>query len=179
MVKNAEVVPYNTFSNLDLTGSVKEGRGALLDWLSLGYLSVDRSDRSISRSVEYSLNDYALSVVAKGEAPGDVSKYLNRSANWQNLWSDKVTSHGFTGFMAPRLSNGTFNLTDYSPGLCGGCEWSSITYEGTPWEYSFTIPHDMITLIQFMGGDTKFEDRLDYIVGFFPSLPSPFGYWAR
>ena len=167
MVKDAEVVPFNTFSPLDELGSVKEGRGALTDWLELGYLSVDRSSRAISRTVEYALNDYALSVVAAGEAPGDVHKYLNRSANWQNLWNDNVTHDGFTGFMAPRLSSGPFNLTDYNPALCGGCEWDSITYEATPFEYSFTIPHDMKTLIQFMGGSKKFEERLDYIVSCF------------
>jgi len=30
-------------------------------------------------------------------------------------------------------------------------------------EYSFTIPHDMQTLIEFMGGPEAFESRLDYI----------------
>lgn len=38
-----------------------------------------------------------------------------------------------------------------------------IAYEGVPWEYSFTIPHDMQTLIQFMGGSDMFERRLDHI----------------
>jgi putative alpha-1,2-mannosidase len=31
-------------------------------------------------------------------------------------------------------------------------------------EYSFVIPHDAKTLIQFMGGDADFERRLDYIM---------------
>ena len=30
-------------------------------------------------------------------------------------------------------------------------------------EYSFTIPHDMQTLIDFSGGPAAFESRLDYI----------------
>lgn len=30
-------------------------------------------------------------------------------------------------------------------------------------EYAFTVPHDMQTLIQFMGGASEFERRLDYI----------------
>lgn len=30
-------------------------------------------------------------------------------------------------------------------------------------EYSFTVPHDMETLIDFMGGQDEFERRLDYI----------------
>lgn len=163
MLKDAEVVPYNTFSYTDFTASVKEGRGALYDWIPLGYISSDRSTRPISRTVEYALNDFSLSQVAKGVAPGDVTKYLNRSANWQNTWAHNVMHKNFTGFLAPRLSNGDFNLTDYNPALCGECEWSAISYEGTPFEYSFTIPMDMETLIQFMGGPASFEQRLDYI----------------
>ncbi|KAK4540994.1 hypothetical protein LTR36_008363 [Oleoguttula mirabilis] len=163
MLKDAEVVPYNTFSYTDFTASVKEGRGAVYDWIPLGYVSSDRSTRPISRTVEYALNDFSLSQVAKGVAPGDVHKYLNRSANWQNIWAHNVTHKNFTGFLAPRLSSGLFNLTDYNPALCGECEWSAISYEGTPFEYSFTLPHDMETLIQFMGGPAEFERRLDYI----------------
>lgn len=164
MLKDAEVVPYNTFSLTDPSGSVKEGRGALYDWIPLGYVSSDLSTRCVSRSVEYALNDFSLSQVAQGIAPGDVQKYLNRSAQWQNIWAHNVTHRNFTGFLAPRLSNGMFNLTDYNPTLCGDCEWTnSISYEATPFEYSFTVPHDMQTLIQFMGGPTEFERRLDYI----------------
>jgi putative alpha-1,2-mannosidase len=32
-------------------------------------------------------------------------------------------------------------------------------------EYSFVIPHDMETLIDFMGGPDTFEARLDTMVG--------------
>lgn len=164
MRKDAEVVPYNTYSRDDPSGSVKEGRGALGDWLAVGYVSLD-SARCVSRTVEYALNDYALSVVAAGEgAPGDVERYLNRSAGWQRSWNHDVTSHGFSGFLTPRWRNGTWNDTGYNPALCGECEWTAISYEATPWEYSFTVPHDVETLIQFMGGETDFESRLDYIV---------------
>lgn len=86
MKTNAEKVPYNTFDAGDPTGSVKEGRGALPDWLSLGYVSMydpvegTGFGRCISRTVEYGLNDFALSQVAKDIAPQDYVKYFNRSA---------------------------------------------------------------------------------------------------
>jgi putative alpha-1,2-mannosidase len=139
MVKDAEVTPYNTFDPTDLTGSTKEGRGALDDWLELGYVSVDHNTRCISRTVEYSLNDFALSQVAAGIEPGDQEKYLNRSAGWQFIWNQNVTSLNFTGFLAPKYANGSFEEDGYDPLLCGGCEWSSITYEGVPWGVSFPI----------------------------------------
>jgi predicted alpha-1,2-mannosidase len=163
MVKDAEVTPPNTFALNDLKASVKEGRGALDDWKKLGYVSTDNT-RCISRSVEYSLNDYALSVVAAGEAPQDVEKYLNRAAGWQHIWNPDIESVGFKGFLTPKNSDGTWDGQGYNPAKCGGCSWGSITYEGTPWEYSFSIPHDMKNIVQLMGGPEAFERRLDYIV---------------
>ncbi|KAL4810093.1 glycosyl hydrolase family 92-domain-containing protein [Aspergillus unguis] len=161
MKTNAEVVPYNTHDPTDYTASTKEGRGALVDWLELGYVSQDRSTRCISRTVEYSFNDFALSQVAAGEMPGEQEKYLNRSAGWHNIWNPDVASLNFTGFLAPRFSNGTFNSSGYDPLYCYGCEWADYTYEAVPWEYSFVVPHDMETLIDLMGGAETFEARLD------------------
>ncbi|KAK7189103.1 hypothetical protein DPSP01_010314 [Paraphaeosphaeria sporulosa] len=157
MVKDAEV---------STNGSNKEGRGALDDWLTYGYLTTN-SERSISRTVEYSANDFALSQVAKGEKPDDVEKFLQRSAGWQLLWDPDVpsvnTTPVFKGFLTPKSANGTFESAGYNPATCGVCSWPSITYEGTPFEYSFVIPHDMETLVGLMGGSDGFESRLDYI----------------
>lgn len=133
MKTNAEVIPYNTFDPTDLSASTKEGRGALADWLELGYVSQDRNTRCISRTVEYSLNDFALSQVAAGEMPGDQHKYLERSAGWQKIWDREVSSLNHTGFLAPKFSNGEFNRSGYDPLYCDGCSWESVTYEGTPW----------------------------------------------
>lgn len=132
MLKDAEVVPYNSYSPVDMTNGIKEGRGALYDWIPLGYVSEDRSTRCISRTIEYSLNDFSLSQVARDLAPRDVQKYLNRSAQWQNIWNHDLKHKGFTGFLAPKLSSGHFNHTDYNPALCGECEWTAISYEATP-----------------------------------------------
>ncbi|KAL2835019.1 glycosyl hydrolase family 92-domain-containing protein [Aspergillus cavernicola] len=161
MKTNAEVVPYNTYDPTDFTASTKEGRGALADWLELGYVSQDRSTRCISRTIEYSLNDFALSQVAAGEMSSDQEKYLRRSAGWQAIWNPEVESLGFTGFLAPKFSNGSFNNSGYDPLVCYECEWHAYTYEGVPWEYSFVTPHDMQTLIDLTGGPDTFEARLD------------------
>jgi len=79
MKTDAEVTPYNNFDPEDQTGSTKEGRGALPDWLAYGYITPNFT-RSVSRTVEYALNDFSLSQVAKGIAPNEVQTYLNRSA---------------------------------------------------------------------------------------------------
>ncbi|KAL4779572.1 glycosyl hydrolase family 92-domain-containing protein [Aspergillus varians] len=150
MKTNAEVVPYNTHDLTDFSASTKEGRSALVDWLELGYVSQDRSTRCISRTVEYT-----------GEMPSEQGNYLRRSAGWQKIWNPETQSLNFSGFLAPKFSNGTFNTSSYDPLYCGDCEWRDYTYEAVPWEYSFVIPHDMETLINLMGGPETFETRLD------------------
>ncbi|RDW87775.1 alpha-1,2-mannosidase family protein-like protein [Coleophoma crateriformis] len=159
MKTNAEVLPYNNYDPEDLTGSTKEGRGALPDWHQYGYLTPDFG-RSLSKTVDYSLNDFALSQVARVESPQDIALYLNRSAGWQKIWHANITSLNFTGFLAPTWANGSV-MAGYDPLSCGLCEWDSISYEGVPWEYSFSIPHDMQTLITLMGGANTTEARLD------------------
>lgn len=78
MKTNAEIQPYNNFDFEDPTGSTKEGRGGLDAWKKFGYVTPDKG-RCLSKTVDYSLNDFSLSQVAKGEAPEDAALYLNRS----------------------------------------------------------------------------------------------------
>ncbi|KAF2759095.1 hypothetical protein EJ05DRAFT_531420 [Pseudovirgaria hyperparasitica] len=159
---NAEVYPFYDNNPVDSQGTLKEGRGALDDWIPLGYVTADRNTRCISKTVEYALNDFAVSQIASGEMVAEQEKYLNRGAGWQLSWSHDAQSRNFTGFMAPRFANGTFD-SNYDLDQCGDCNWADYCYEGTPFEYSFVVPHDMETLIGFMGGQTLFESRLDYI----------------
>ncbi|KAK5001505.1 hypothetical protein LTR60_007361, partial [Cryomyces antarcticus] len=166
MKTDAEVVPYNNFDPQDLTQSTKEGRGALSDWLTYGFVT-PKYGRSISKTVEYSLNDFALYQVAKTEAPQDAATYLNRSAGWQRIWNHNLTSLNYTGFLTPMYPNGTIQ-SGYDPLSCGACEWDAIAYEALPWEYSWTVPFDMETLISFIGGPARTESRLDAM--FVPNL---------
>lgn len=160
--KNAEVLPYFDENPVDPQGSLKEGRSALDDWIPLGYVSADRNSRAVSKTVEYSLNDFAVSQIAAGEAPEEADLYLQRSAGWQLSWDPTATSRNFTGFVMPRFSNGTFDST-YNITNCGDCNWSDESYEGTAFEYSFVVPHDIARVISLMGGPGPFETRLDYV----------------
>ncbi|GJN67011.1 hypothetical protein PLICBS_001033 [Purpureocillium lilacinum] len=158
MVKNAEVVPPNNHDPRDTTGSTKEGRGALPDWLEHGYITTKFS-RSVSRAVEYSVNDFSLAVVAAGLGRSDQFKrYFNRSQNWRNHWNPKMRDLGFSGFLGPRNSKGFISQSALS---CGGCYWRDKYYQALPWEYSFNAHHDMAHLIELMGGAKRFVARLE------------------
>ena len=160
--KNAEALPYFDENPVDPQGSLKEGRSALDDWIPLGYVSADRNSRAVSKTVEYSLNDFAVSQIAAGVAPSERALYLQRSAGWQRSWDASASARNFTGFVMPRYANGTFHAT-YNITNCGDCNWADESYEGTAFEYSFVIPHDIARVIDLMGGPARFESRLDYV----------------
>jgi predicted alpha-1,2-mannosidase len=123
MKTDAEVVPPNNNDPIAPDSSTKEGRGALPDWLSLGYIT-PRFSRAVSRAVEYAGNDFGLYQVASGLGKEeDAQKYLNRSRNWRHHWNPEQESLGFTGFVVPRYENGSFE-EPYDPLQCGGCYWS-------------------------------------------------------
>ena len=131
--------------------------------------------------MEYAYDDFAVAQLARGLGHGaDAAKYRQRSHNWKNLydpdgedrWTDEETgmkrSSRFRGFVQPRLRNGTFvrqvaRLCSPAHGM-HACYFDTrhATYEGSPWLYTFYVPHDMAALIERLGGRQAFVERLQY-----------------
>ncbi|GAQ05719.1 hypothetical protein ALT_3040 [Aspergillus lentulus] len=158
-----------------------EGRGGLQSWkrlnyipyLDFDYLGFGTNSRSISRTLEYSYNDFSLATVGRGLRKRDYTKYLSRASNWQNLYKPDQqslingTNTGFVGFFQPKYLNGTWGYQD--PIACSAlASWCSLTsnpsetFESSVWEYQFYVPHDMATLIRLLGGPDTFISRLDF-----------------
>lgn len=158
------------------------GRGGLQSWKNLDYIpyldydpiGFGTNSRSISRTLEYSYNDYCLAILADGLGKTDLyDKYIQRSTNWKNLWKEDQTSiirgndSGFTGFFQPKYMNGTWGYQDpiACSSLAGFCSLTtnpSETFEASIWQYQFLVSQQMSTLINLMGGDESFISRLDY-----------------
>ncbi|KAI0521665.1 glycoside hydrolase family 92 protein [Xylaria bambusicola] len=158
------------------------GRGGVQSWRDLDYIpyldfdpvGFGTNSRSISRTLEYAYNDYCLATLAQGLGQTDVyEKYVARSTNWQNLWKEDQTSAirgrdtGFTGFPQPKYQNGTWGFQDpidcsALAGFCSLTSNPSETFEASVWQYQFLVPHSMSTLIEYMGGEEKFIDRLNF-----------------
>lgn len=194
MLKNATIPPGGK--------EEKEGRGGLTDYNKLGYIS-DQFVRAGNRTLEYAFNDYCIATVAKGLGRnGEYRKYLKQSENWKNLWRD-IEDNGSKGFIMPKDANGNWidsvqcdrsegrvSYVQYTPlaqewPICV-CWWCGFFYEGTSWEYSFFVPHDVPGLIEKCGGQEAFHKRLDtffennyYDVGNEPSfLTSCLYHWV-
>ncbi|KAL3476068.1 glycosyl hydrolase family 92-domain-containing protein [Aspergillus californicus] len=158
MVKDAEVTPPNfPVDSMAPDSSTKEGRGALPDWIDLGYIT-PRFSRAVSRAVEYACNDFGLYQVASGLGIEDDSeKYLNRSRNWRNHWNANQTSLGFSGFVVPRNTNGFLSTNPVSD----TGYWADPYYQANSWAYSLTSVHDMKHIIELAGGNETMLKRLD------------------
>lgn len=164
MKKNAEVAPPYFRDSHAPDASNQEGRGALPDWLKYGYVTRSYT-RCVTRTVEYSYDDFALSVVAKKlKLDAEAAKYLARSAGWQHLWNFNSTASIFDykGFLQPKNAKGEFISDNYDPVDCHGCYWRDDEYEGKPVEYGWSVPWDIETLKSFIGSDDDlFARRLD------------------
>lgn len=189
MKKNAEVQPPYWYDSFAPDASTKQGRGALPDWLKYGYITRNYT-RSVSRTLEYAYDDFALSQVAAGlNNEEDHNKYLQRGSNWRNIWNKDATAsstakYSYKGFVQPRNADGSFNFTHYDPFSCFGCYWGDDEYEGKPVEYGFAVPHDIKGLIELIGDNQTFITRINDLyplhgekiadVGNEPSFLTPF-----
>ena len=171
MVKDAEVTPVNSDPDPQAPdSSTKEGRGALPDWLTYGFITPTFS-RAASRAVDYAYNDFGLYQVASGLGnTADAEKYLNRSRNWRNHWNLDLESIGYLGFIVPRDIS---SFIDTDP-LTDSGYWDDPYYEASSWEYSWGDIHDMAKLVEWMGGVDTFLSRLEtmFTVGANPNDPT-------
>ena len=121
-----------------------ESRGGLTYYQALGYVPYDKTEESVSRTVDFGVDDYCAAQMAKELAPEDEAILTKRSVNYRNLFNSA------TGMLAPRSSSGTWG-PDPSAGFT----------EGSPWTYLFGAMHDPVGMIALMGGPERFSSRLD------------------
>lgn len=111
----------------------------------LGYVPFSRAE-SVTRTVEYAYDDWALSQFAKIVMKNKPDQQLleKRGLNYRNLF------HPSDLFMLPRQGN-QFKL---NPGTTG-------YKEGNKWIYTYFVLHNAKDLINLLGGPEIFSNRLD------------------
>ena len=105
-------------------------------WAAATFLQIaadhaSRTDQAVPGDHPTTANQAALA---------DIDTLLARSYNYQNSYDPE------TGFMRAKTDSGTW--TD--GGYC----------EGTPWTYTWFVPHDVRGLVNLMGGVKHFSDKL-------------------
>ncbi len=136
-----------------------EGIGYYID---KDYIPAERSGISVSNTLEYAYDDWAIAQLAKKLGKIDIyNEYLKRSQNWMNNFDKQ------SGFMRPKSENGNWT-SKFDPMSTHGQGF----IEGNSWNYSFFVPHDPNGLANAMGGKLNFAKRLDTL--FTMHLPNEF-----
>ena len=150
----------NAFEVNTDTASYRNGQGrrAMDSYLEYGYIPLEDSvpdsfhqREQASRTLEYAYDDFVLSQVAKqlGE-DDDYQALAERAKNWQHVFDTT------TGYVRGRYANGDW----YEPFDPVATRAPFIT-EGSPFQYTWYVPHDAARLMQAMGGRERYIQQLD------------------
>lgn len=129
------------------------------NYIPLGAHAGDLSgDNSVSHALEYYVADNALAWLARQRGDIALAKELEtRSKGYKNYYSKE------SGTLRPLNDDGTF-LTPFNPKQGVNFEPVPGFHEGTAWNYTFFIPHDVEGLAKLMGGKRKFVDKLQMVM---------------
>ena len=138
-------------------------------YIPLGYFAQDFSgDNSVSHALEYYVADNALALLSdklaqeaknsaqKAEYQKYAKEFRKRSKGWRHYYSKE------SGTLRPLNSDGTF-LSPFNPK--DGADFSNTPgfHEGSAWNYTFYVPHDIEGLAKAMGGDKAFVAKLQKV----------------
>ena len=131
-------------------------------YMKIGYVPEDKNSSSVSKTLEYAYDDWAIAQMAKKLNRTDIyNEFSKRAESWKNVYDAR------SGFMRPKMSDGKFRekfdpLQTHDQGFI----------EGNAWNYSLYVPHQPGEMIEMMGGKDKFARHLDEL--FTMNLPDEF-----
>jgi predicted alpha-1,2-mannosidase len=138
----------------------------LVAYRTRGYIPCDLEDQSVSKTLEYAYDDWAMARIA--DAAGDAASaqaLRARSKNYRNVFDPKMQ------FVRPRLPDGTW-AEPFDPRGMGHnpTVWWDYT-ESNSWQATFLNQHDVYGHIAQFGGDAGFEAKLDALFNAPSDLP--------
>ncbi len=119
----------------------------------MGYIPSELENESVAKALEYAYNDWCISIIA--DAVGDKAnrdKYANYAKAYREYFDPE------TGFMRGKKSNGEWK-TPFNPRSSN--HRNDDYCEGTAWQWTWFVPHDVQGLVSLMGGEDKFVAKLD------------------
>ncbi|MBO9547666.1 GH92 family glycosyl hydrolase [Caulobacter sp.] len=141
MVKSATYAPY----------------GGLGDYMTLGYVPIDKEPEAASKTVEYAYDDWTIARMARALDNDTIAKtFEKRAGYWRNSFDLK------TGFLRARKSDGTYREPFNPTAINYGSDYT----EGNAWQYSWFAPQDLGGVVAALGGDAATVKKLDAMFDF-------------
>ena len=159
-IKGLRGYDINTLYKALLNGANNEGpmdavgRKGVKYYNTLGYVPYDvKINENAARTLEYAYDDFAIWKLAKElkRPKKEINLFEKRMMNYKNLFNPAV------GLMSGRNKDGSFPA-DFNP-----FKWGDAFTEGNSWHYSWSVFHDIQGLIDLMGGEKQFTDKLDSV----------------
>ncbi len=129
----------------------RQGRKCVEEYNQLGYVPHDLCRESVNETLDCAYGDFCIGVVARvaGEE-AMAEEFFKRSKNYANLFDSK------SGFFRGKDVKGNFREEDFNP-----LNWGRDYTEGSAWQNSFAVQHDIEGLAELHGGNAALEKKLD------------------
>jgi len=140
--------------------SAMQDKLGLKYYKEMGYVPADYESESVSKTLEYSYDDWCIAEMAKDPKVNNkvvASDFIQRAKYYVNVF-DPSTS------LMRAKKNGQW-VEPFDPFAVSGHYT-----EANAWQYSFFVPQDVNGLIDLMGGDDKFVAKLDELFTADPKL---------
>ena len=114
-------------------------------------------DVSVSHALEYYVADAALARLADSLGHReDARLFRERSLGYRHYYDKEY------GTLRPILPDGSF-LTPFDPKAGENFSAAPGFHEGSSWNYTFYVPHDVEGLVRLMGGRKRFVEKLQMV----------------
>jgi predicted alpha-1,2-mannosidase len=142
---------------------VDDYRG-LAAYRKFGYVPCDLQDESASKTLDYSYDDRAVAAIAKAAGEdADCTMLMKRSQSFVNLYDKE------SGFIRPKFSDGKW-AAPFNPKSIKITKWRDYT-EANAWQTTFCVQHDPALLIETLGGNKPFVEKLDQLFNQSSEMP--------
>ena len=127
-------------------------------YIPLGVYAADLSgDNAVSHALEYYIADHALSLLADSLGhKEDAARFRKASLGYRHYYCPEY------GTLRPLMKDGSF-YSPFNPRQGENFETAPGFHEGSAWNYTFYVPHDVKGLARLMGGKKKFIDKLQMV----------------
>lgn len=148
------------FSGFDANAALEAMKtSALLDERGLkyvkekGYIPADTEIESVANGLEYAIDDWCVAQVAKKLKREDDYALFNKRGKYYKNYFDPETR-----FVRGRISDDKWR-TPFSPFIAK--HMKDDFSEGNAWQYTWLVPHDVEGLMELLGGEERFIEKLD------------------
>jgi len=140
------------------SADLRFGRNGATSYLKYGYVPRNEHKESVNLTQDAAYGDWCIATVANVLGHTElVDEYMKRSKNYKTIFDPA------TGFMRGKDTEG--KMAEFFDPVTWGGEYT----EGSAWQNSFAVPHDVDGLAKLHGGREKLVEKLDELFTIKPS----------